>query len=73
MTTPSPQQVVQAQLDAFNAKDLDALLQTYAEEAMKEHLPNLQEELSSQQKENKNAPFVNISDVETKKLMMKAM
>ena len=33
MTTPSPQQVVQAQLDAFNAKDLDALLQTYAEEA----------------------------------------
>jgi penicillin-binding protein 1A len=52
---------------------IDSRMQTYAEEAMKEHLPNLQEELSSQQKENKNAPFVNISDVETKKLMMKAM
>jgi penicillin-binding protein 1A len=52
---------------------IDSRMQTYAEEAMKEHLPNLQEELASQQKENKNAPFVNISDVETKKLMMKAM
>lgn len=52
---------------------IDSRMQTYAEEAMKEHLPNLQEELASQQKENKNAPFVNISEVETKKLMMKAM
>ena len=52
---------------------IDSRMQTYAEEAMKEHLPNLQEELASQQKENKNAPFVNISDVETKKLMTKAM
>lgn len=52
---------------------IDSRMQTYAEEAMKEHLPNLQEELSSQLKENKNAPFVNISEIETKKLMMKAM
>lgn len=52
---------------------IDSRMQLYAEEAMKEHLPNLQQELSSQQKENKNAPFVNISDAETKKLMMKAM
>jgi len=52
---------------------IDSRMQTYAEEAMKEHLPNLQEELASQQKENKNAPFVNISEIETKKLMMKAM
>ena len=52
---------------------IDSRMQTYAEEAMKEHLPNLQEELSSQQKENKNAPFVNISEIETKKLMKKAM
>ncbi len=52
---------------------IDSRMQTYAEEAMKEHLPNLQEELASQQKENKNAPFVNISDVETKKLMLNAM
>lgn len=52
---------------------IDSRMQTYAEEAMKEHLPNLQAELRSQQKENKNAPFVNISDDETKKLMSKAM
>ncbi len=52
---------------------IDSRMQTYAEEAMKEHLPNLQEELASQQKESKNAPFVNISEIETKKLMMKAM
>lgn len=52
---------------------IDSRMQFYAEEAMKQHLPNLQEELASQQKENKNAPFVNISDAETKKLMMKAM
>ncbi|MBS1533501.1 MAG: PBP1A family penicillin-binding protein [Bacteroidetes bacterium] len=52
---------------------IDSRMQTYAEEAMKQHLPNLQAELRSQQKENKNAPFVNISDDETKKLMTKAM
>jgi hypothetical protein len=34
----SPEQVVQKQLDAFNARDLDALLSTYAEDAeMYEH------------------------------------
>ena len=35
MTAPSktPLQVVQAQLDAYNAKDIDALLQTYASDA----------------------------------------
>lgn len=52
---------------------IDSRMQLYAEEAMKKHLPNLQEELANQQKENKNAPFVNISEAETKKLMMKAM
>ncbi|WP_309640049.1 PBP1A family penicillin-binding protein [Flavobacterium sp.] len=52
---------------------IDSRMQTYAEEAMKQHLTNLQIELSSQQKDNKNAPFVNISDIETEKLMMKAM
>ncbi|NHM07845.1 PBP1A family penicillin-binding protein [Flavobacterium sp. CYK-4] len=52
---------------------IDSRMQTYAEEAVTKHLPNLQEELSSQQKENKNAPFVNISEAETEKLMRKAM
>jgi penicillin-binding protein 1A len=52
---------------------IDSRMQTYAEEAVQEHLPNLQAELATQQKENKNAPFVNISDAETKKLLDKAM
>ncbi len=52
---------------------IDSRMQTYAEEAVQQHLPNLQAELASQQKENKNAPFVNISEAETKKLLDKAM
>jgi hypothetical protein len=32
-STPSPLAVVQAQLDAYNAKDLDALMLTYAPDA----------------------------------------
>ncbi len=52
---------------------IDSRMQLYAEEAVTQHLSNLQIELASQQKENKNAPFVNISADETKKLMMKAM
>jgi len=52
---------------------IDSRMQGYAEDAMKQHLANLQIEFSSQQETNKNAPFVNISEAETKKLMMKAM
>ena len=33
MTPPSPLAVVQAQLNAYNAKDLDALMATYAPDA----------------------------------------
>ncbi len=33
MTHPTPLAVVQAQLDAYNAKDIDAWLQTYAPDA----------------------------------------
>ncbi len=33
MTAPTPQAVVQAQLDAYNAKDIDALLRTFAPDA----------------------------------------
>ena len=33
MSSKSPQSVVQAQLDAYNAKDIDRLLQTYAPDA----------------------------------------
>jgi hypothetical protein len=33
MPTPSPLSIVQAQLDAYNAKDIEALLRTYAPNA----------------------------------------
>jgi hypothetical protein len=33
MYHPSPLQIVQAQLDAYNAKDIDAILQTFAPQA----------------------------------------
>lgn len=52
---------------------IDAKIQQYAEEAMEQHLPNLQQEFNSQQVKNKNAPFVNISKAETEKLMDRAM
>jgi penicillin-binding protein 1A len=52
---------------------IDSRMQKYAEEAVDEHLANLQEEFFIQQKKNKNAPFVNISDAETKKILDRAM
>ena len=52
---------------------IDSRMQTYAEEAVTKHLSNLQKEFFAQQKGNKNAPFVNISNDETKKLMLQAM
>ncbi len=52
---------------------IDSRIQQYAEEAVYQHLPNLQKEFDFQQKDNKNRPFVRISDDETKKIMMQAM
>ena len=52
---------------------IDSRMQTYAEEAVDEHLANLQEEFFIQQKKNINAPFVNISEAETKKILDRAM
>jgi len=51
---------------------IDSRMQLYAEEAVSEHLQNLQKEFNSEQKKNKNAPFVNISTAETQKLMNRA-
>ncbi len=51
---------------------IDSRMQTYAEEAVDAHLKNLQEEFDSQEKDNKNAPFRNLSDAETDKLMSRA-
>ena len=52
---------------------IDSKIQEHAEEAVLAHMKNLQEEFWIQQKENKNAPFVNISDVETDKIIKQAM
>ena len=52
---------------------IDSRMQTFAEEAVTQHLANLQKEFDKEQKTNKNAPFVRINEEETKKLMMQAM
>ncbi|HWR94088.1 MAG TPA: PBP1A family penicillin-binding protein [Flavobacterium sp.] len=52
---------------------IDSRMQAYAEEAVTDHLKNLQQELDDQHKKSKNPPFVNLSDEETNILMMRAM
>jgi penicillin-binding protein 1A len=52
---------------------IDSRMQLHAEEAVYAHMANLQEEFFIQSKTNKNAPFVNISDVETQKILKQAM
>ncbi len=52
---------------------IDSRMQLYAEEAVEAHMANLQEEFFDQAKDNKNAPFVNISQAETDRIMKKAM
>lgn len=52
---------------------LDSRMQAYAEEAVEKHLANLQVEFDKQQKDNKNRPFIKITDEETQKIMMQAM
>lgn len=52
---------------------IDSRMQLYAEEAVEKHMANLQEEFFNQAKNNKNAPFVNISQAETERIMNKAM
>lgn len=52
---------------------LDSKIQEHAEEAVQSHIKNLQEEFYIQQKGNKNAPFLSVTDAETQKIMDKAM
>jgi penicillin-binding protein 1A len=52
---------------------IDSRMQLYAEEAVEAHMANMQEEFFDQAKQNKNAPFVNISEAETDRIMKKAM
>ena len=52
---------------------IDSRMQQYAEEAVHAHLSNLQEQFYIDNKNNKNAPFRNISQEETDRLIMRAM
>jgi penicillin-binding protein 1A len=52
---------------------IDSRMQMHAEEAVAAHMANLQEEFFIQAKGNKNAPFVNLSNVETQKILNQAM
>jgi penicillin-binding protein 1A len=52
---------------------IDSRMQLHAEEAVAAHMANLQEEFFAQSKTNKNAPFINISDGETQRILRQAM
>jgi penicillin-binding protein 1A len=52
---------------------IDSKMQEHAEEAVQAHIKNLQEEFFIQQKGNKNAPFLRISDDETNRILKRAM
>lgn len=52
---------------------IDSRIQQYAEDAVTQHLKNLQEEFDIQQKNNKNKPFVRLSEEETNRIMRSAM
>jgi penicillin-binding protein 1A len=52
---------------------IDSKIQEHAEEAVQAHIKNLQEEFYLQQKGNKNAPFLSITEAETKKIFDKAI
>lgn len=52
---------------------IDSRMQKYAEEAVDEHLKNLQKEFFAAQKNNTNAPFLKLNKDETDKLLMRAM
>ncbi|MCF6347480.1 MAG: transglycosylase domain-containing protein [Flavobacteriaceae bacterium] len=52
---------------------LDSRMQKYAEEAMKEHISNLQRVFFMQQKRNRTAPFYELTKKEIKKTMESAM
>ena len=52
---------------------IDSRMQKYAEEAVKEHMKNLQAEFDSQNKKNKIAPFRGIGEKDIQKIVDRAM
>ena len=49
---------------------VDSKMQKYAEEAIKEHLTNLQKSFDNEQKNNRKRPFYHISDQQVNDIMM---
>ena len=52
---------------------IDSRMQQYAEEAVDMHMPNLQKEFNSQNKDNKTAPFRDVTQAERNDIIMDAM
>jgi penicillin-binding protein 1A len=52
---------------------IDSRMQLHAEEAVSAHMANLQQQFFIDSKKNKNAPFVNISEAETQRILNQAM
>ncbi len=52
---------------------IDSRMQLYAEESVKEHLKNLQEEFFLEAKQNKLAPFIRVTQPEIDKIMERSM
>jgi penicillin-binding protein 1A len=52
---------------------IDSRMQLHAEEAVSKHMENLQKQFFIEAKTNKNAPFVNISEAETQRILTQAM
>lgn len=52
---------------------IDSRMQLHAEKAVESHMANMQEEFFIQSKGNKNAPFVNITEKETNRILKQAM
>jgi penicillin-binding protein 1A len=52
---------------------IDSKMQLYAEEAVSEHLRNLQKVFFKEAKGRKNAPFVNLTDEQTNGIIKRAM
>ncbi len=52
---------------------IDSRMQRYAEEAVKEHISNLQKEFDKQEKSNKTSPFRNIAEDEVKWIINKSI
>ncbi|MBI9041090.1 transglycosylase domain-containing protein [Lutibacter sp.] len=52
---------------------IDSRMQKYAEEAMAEHMANLQRVFNKEQKKNKNAPFYDLDDTQIESTILQAM